>query len=129
MRTNGLSKLDGPFFFGWYMIENVDSHKDSVLFGVGWITYVWVLAISIWGGIVSYLGKRRKFSWASLVAQLSSSSFAGLMTAFACQYAGISCPLMGVLCGVAAHMGTPALIELAMKFKPVKALLEDKVGQ
>lgn len=109
------------------MLENVESHKDSFLFTSGWVTYVWVLAISIWGGLVSYLGKRKKFTWAGLVAQLSSSSFAGMMTAFACQYAGISGPLMGVLCGVAAHMGTPALIQLAMRFKPVRAMLEDKL--
>lgn len=109
------------------MLDNLESHKDSLLFNSGWVTYVWVVAISIWGGIVSYFGKNVKFTWASLVAQLSSSSFAGLMTAFACQYAGISGPLMGVFCGVAAHMGTPALINLAMKLKFVRNLLDDKV--
>lgn len=111
------------------MLDNVEPAKDSLIFNSGWITYCWVLAISIWGGLVSYMSKRKKFSWAGLTAQLSSSSFAGLMTAFACQYAGISGPLMGVLCGVAAHMGTPALIDLAMRFKPVRNLLEEKVEQ
>lgn len=112
------------------MLDNVDPQKGSeMFFTTSWLTYCWVLAISIWGGLVAYTSKREKFSWAGLVAQLTSSSFAGLMTSFACQYAGISGPLMGVLCGVAAHMGTPAFIKLAMRFKPIKDLLETKAEE
>lgn len=107
------------------MIENVDATPKTGLFTSGWLTYAGVFAISIWGGLVSYLERKGKFSWKNLLAHLLSSSFAGLMTFFACEYASISGPLTGVLCGVAAHMGTPAMINLAMKLKPVRAVLDD----
>jgi len=113
------------------MLDNVNmNHKDSgVLFHSGWLTYLGIMAISLWGGLVSYFEKRSTFSWKTLIAHLSSSSFAGMMTFFACEYAGISGPLTGVLCGVAAHMGTPALIRFAMKLKIVRDVLADEKGQ
>jgi hypothetical protein len=80
--------------------------------------------ISIWGGLVSFFEKKEKFSWVSLFAHLSSSSFAGWMTFLGCQYAHISGPLVGIFCGVAAHMGTPALLKLASKFKIVREVLK-----
>lgn len=79
------------------------------------LTYLWVIAVSFWGGMVSYFDKMKKFSWKNLAMHLSSSSFAGLMTFLLCQSAGITGPLAGVFCGVAAHMGTPALIKLLMR--------------
>lgn len=91
----------------------------------GLITYAWVLGISIWGGVTSYFEKKEPFSWMNLFAHLCSSSFAGLMTYFLCQYGEIPGPLTGVLCGVASHLGTPALIKLAMKLKFVKQFFED----
>lgn len=108
------------------MFENVEPQRDSVIFNSGWLTYLGVFAISIWGGMVSYLNRVGGFTWRSLFAQLSSSSFAGVMVFFACQYAGISGPLSGVLIGIGAHMGTPALIALAMKLKLVRNLLDEK---
>lgn len=108
------------------MIDNVEQHKDSLVFHSGWIPYLGVMAISLWGGLVSYFEKRTKFSWMTLFAHLLSSSFAGMMTFFGCEYAGISGPLTGVLCGVAAHMGTPALIRLAMKLKIVREVLAEQ---
>jgi len=109
------------------MFDNVDAnhaHKGSLLFHSGWVTYLGVMLLSLWGGLVSYFDRRDKFSWRTLTAHLLSSSFAGMMTFFACEYAGISGPLTGVFCGVAAHMGTPALIRFAKRARAVRALLE-----
>lgn len=112
------------------MLENVDmNHKGSLLFSSGWFTYIVVMAISLWGGLVSYFERKARFSWGSLVAHLTSSSFAGMMTFFACEYAGISGPLTGVLCGVAAHMGTPALIRFASKLKIVRDAIDGATGK
>ena len=109
------------------MFENVDPHKGQEFFANSeWLTYLMVLGISIWGGAVSYFERGRKFSWRTFIAQISSSSFAGLMVLYSCQYAGIKGPLIGVLCGVAGHMGTPALIKLAMKLKIVRDALGEK---
>jgi hypothetical protein len=106
------------------MMDNLDPKNELIHSGV--LTYLGVLGISLWGGIVSYFEKKEKFSWYNLIAHLSSASFAGMMTFFGCEYAGVSGPLVGVLCGVAAHMGTPALIALAMKLKIVRNVIDDK---
>lgn len=84
------------------------------------------MVVSIWGGLVSYFEKREKFSWVGLAAQLLSSSFAGMMTALVCQYANLPTPLIGALSGVAAYMGTPAMVKLARKLKWVRELMDSK---
>jgi hypothetical protein len=106
------------------MFENADIKDPLFHHSNGWITYVSVFAISMWGGIVSYFGKREKFSWRNFFAHLMSSGFAGFLTFWACEASGITGPLLGVLCGVAAHMGTPAIIRLAKRSKFVKDILE-----
>jgi NhaP-type Na+/H+ or K+/H+ antiporter len=88
------------------------------------LTYIGVIALSIWGGLTRW-ASQEVYTWRSLVAQLLSSSFAGMMVYFGCQYAGISGPLAGVLIGISSHMGTPAIIKFATKFKVVKNLLEE----
>lgn len=78
-----------------------------------WWTYLWVVGVSLWGGVVSFFGDEGKpFTWLRLFAHLSSASFAGMMTFYICQYGNVPEPLVGVFCGVAAHMGTPALLKL-----------------
>ena len=94
-------------------------------FSGSWLTYLGVIAISIWGGIVKYMSSPERFTWSSFVAQVMSSSFAGMLVFLACQYSDINGPLTGVLCGAAGHLGTPAIIKLAMKLKFVKAILSD----
>jgi hypothetical protein len=87
-------------------------------------TYLWVMGVSVWGGLVDYFEKREakkeSFSLGKLFAHLLSASFAGLMTFYLCQYGNVPEPLTGVLCGVAAHMGTPALL----KMKIIQSFLE-----
>lgn len=79
----------------------------------GWLTYLWVVGVSLWGGIVSFFEKKGEpFSWVRLFAHLSSASFAGMMTFYICQAGHVPEPLTGVFCGVAAHMGTPALLRM-----------------
>lgn len=85
--------------------------KESLLTS-GIVTYIWVVGVSLWGGLVSFLEKEAPFSWVRLFAHLLSSSFAGLMTFYLCQAGSVPEPLTGVFCGVAAHMGTPALLKM-----------------
>lgn len=88
-----------------------------------WFTYLWVMAVSVWGGLVSFFEKKGEpFSWGRLAAHLLSSSFAGMMTYYVCDYGNVPGPLIGVFCGVAAHMGTPALLKL----KIVRQFFNDK---
>lgn len=79
----------------------------------GWATYLWVVGVSLWGGLVSFLEKKGEpFSWVRLFAHLLSASFAGMMTYYICLAGGITGPMAGALSGVAAHMGTPALLRM-----------------
>ena len=105
------------------MFESLEHKGSPALFNSEWLTYISVIAISTWGGIVKYMSGTEKFSWRSLVAAIASSSFAGMMVLMSCQYAGITGPIVGVMCGVAGHLGTPALLKLASKLKIVKDAL------
>jgi len=109
------------------MFENVDTSKlastDFSKLFQGWGAYIGIMFLSLWGGIVRFLQSKEAFSFRSLMAQLSSSGFAGMMAFFACQYFNVNGPLTGCLCGMAAYLGTPALIALAMKLKVVKNFL------
>ena len=89
------------------------------------ISYIWVLGVSVWGGLISYFEKKEPFSFGKLVAHLLSASFAGLMTFYLCQYGNVPEPLTGVFCGVAAHLGTPAFIRVFRKLKIVKQFLDE----
>lgn len=105
------------------MFENIDPKESSFFFHNGWLNYVIVMGISLWGGVVSYFGKKQKFQLATFFAHQASASFAGLMAFFACEHANVTGPLMGVIIGVAAHSGTPALVKLLMKLKEVQRVL------
>lgn len=106
------------------MFENLESSRDSF-----WVTGFWpylgVVGISVWAGLVSFFSKKRKFTWASLFAHLLSSSFAGVMAYLLCIAMSIPGPMIGVACGIAGHMGTPAFIKLARRFKIVRDLMGD----
>lgn len=78
-------------------------------------TYLAVGIATVWGGLVSYYDKMTKFSWKKLAAHMLSAGFAGFIVGLLCYGAGINGPLAGAFSGVAAHMGTPALIKLLMK--------------
>lgn len=86
--------------------------KEQIL-DTGWFTYLWVLGVSFWGGLVSFFEKKdQPFTWGRLAAHISSAAFAGVMTFYVCLAGNVPEPLIGVFCGVAAHMGTPALLRL-----------------
>lgn len=105
---------------------DIQPKESSFILLSDWPTYLAIMTISIWGGFVSFFERKRKeeFSWLNFFAHLSSAGFAGMMASLACAYFGISGPLTGAMSGVAAYMGTPALIKLAMKLKVVRDLLE-----
>jgi CHASE2 domain-containing sensor protein len=88
-------------------------------------TYIWVFGVSLWGGVVSYFEKKEPFSWLHLFAHLSSASFAGMMTYFVCDYGHVPGPLIGVFCGIAAHMGTPALLKMKIFRRLLETQFED----
>lgn len=89
------------------------------------VAYLWVAGTTFWGGLVSYFDKNEPFQWRNFIAHLSSAAFASLMVALLCQATNVNGPIMGVLCGVAAHMGTPGIMKLLKKNKTVAAFFGD----
>lgn len=82
-----------------------------------WATYAWVILLSIWGGVASFVNKVRNgvvrpFNVAELVGEIAVSGFVGLLTFWLCQDAGFSEALSAVCVGVSSHMGTRGLFRL-----------------
>lgn len=86
-----------------------DGTKDPFTYSV--LTYLWVMALSMWGGVVSYVGKVRdgvvhRFSIVYFIGELFTSGFIGVLTFWMCEYAGIP-PLLSAVCiGISGHMGS-----------------------
>jgi hypothetical protein len=79
------------------------------------LTYAWVLVLSLWGGMVRILRevKLGGKSWKQIVgiffAELCVSGFAGCMTFFIFESAGVKPLYTAVFTGIAGYMGGRAL--------------------
>lgn len=79
-------------------------------------TYIWVICLSVWGGMASYLYRVKmlgiSFSLSAFFIDLVISGFVGLITFFLCEASHFEPLLTAVLVGVSAHMGTRAIFFL-----------------
>jgi len=87
-------------------------HKDPGNYPL--LTYLWVLALSVWGGVVNNIrkvknGTLKRFSLAELIGDIAISGFIGVMTFYLCEYAGFEELLTAFLVGITSHMGTKGL--------------------
>ena len=85
------------------------------------LTYVWVIALSVWGGVVSWVGKVRRgevspMSLLELFAEVVVAGFVGMLTFWLCEAAEMAPLLTAALVGVSSHMGTRALFQLERFF-------------
>ncbi len=76
--------------------------------------YGLVLGIALLGGAVSWAGKVRAghlpaWSISHLIGELATSSLAGLICFWICEWSGISPLLTAALTGICGHMGTRGL--------------------
>lgn len=81
------------------------------------LTYVWVLILSSWGGIVNFVRKRksgeaRPFNFSELVGEICTSGFAGVLTFLLCEASEISPLITAALVGISGHMGSRAIYHL-----------------
>jgi hypothetical protein len=81
------------------------------------LTYAWVFAISILGGIVNFIrkvrdGETRAFRFTEFIGEIVTSAFAGVITFYLCKASNISELLTAVFVGVAGHMGSRAIFKL-----------------
>lgn len=82
-----------------------------------WLTYLWVFALSMMGGFVSFMrklkaGHARAFNIVEFVGELVTSAFAGVITFWLCENAGIAPLVTAALVGVAGHMGSRAILTI-----------------
>ena len=81
---------------------------------------LWMIAISMTGGAVSFYqkvrsGKARAFNIAELVGEMFVSGFVGIVTFWICQYYGVNQYLTAAGVAISGHMGTRAIF-LAEQF-------------
>jgi hypothetical protein len=81
------------------------------------ITYVWVFVLAIWGGVVHNIRKVRegvtkRFSITELLGDIMTSGFAGTITFYMCEAAGINSMLTAAMVGISGHMGARAIFLL-----------------
>ncbi len=82
----------------------------------GWITYGWVMLLSTWGGLVSWIRKRREgvvrpFNVMELIGELMTSGFSGVLTFWLCELSNTPPLLTAALVGISGHMGSRAIFQ------------------
>lgn len=85
---------------------------ESIRQGMPYITTVF---LACWGGAVQHIQKLRtgkRFVLKEFFFDLFTSAFAGLLTHFACESAGIGGSQAAMLIAVSGHMGTKAIASL-----------------
>lgn len=87
------------------------------------VTYLWVMLLSVWGGITHNIRKLRagvikRFSVSELIGDLFISAFIGVLTFYLCEWAGLDKLISAVFIAITAHMGTKGI-----------SIFEDAVGK
>lgn len=106
--------------------------KDPTTYSL--ITYAWVFAVSIWGGVVNYSRKRRmglieRFSITEFIGELMTSAFAGLITFFLCEWSKTPPMLAAALIAISGHMGSRLIFMLEKHLQQrAERIFNDKTG-
>ncbi|MFQ2114750.1 MULTISPECIES: phage holin family protein [Aeromonas] len=84
--------------------------------------YLWMVALAIWGGTVSYLSRLKQspalsFSLAELAGEWAISGFAGLLMAYLCTEMNMSWYMTAVATGITGHMGGRGLFMIELWIK------------
>lgn len=84
---------------------------------VSLITYGWVFAISLLGGVVNFArkvraGETRVFRLTEFVGELATSAFAGVLAFWLCKASGLGEYVTAVIVGISGHMGSRAIFKL-----------------
>ena len=79
-----------------------------------YIAYMWVIGLSMMGGVVSFMRKVREgiipaFSITEFIGELVTSAFAGVVTFFLCEAAELDPMLSAAFIAIAGHMGSRAI--------------------
>lgn len=86
-------------------------------FNYSLITYLWILGLSAVGGAVNFSRKMRDgvvraFNFTEFIGEIMTSSFAGLLTFWLCEWSNIDRMLSAVLIAISGHMGSRAIFRM-----------------
>jgi len=86
--------------------------KDPTSYSI--LTYAWVFGLAVLGGLVNFMrklqeGHARVFNFIEFFGEIVTSAFAGIITFWLCENAGLSPLLTAALVGVSGHMGSRAI--------------------
>jgi hypothetical protein len=100
--------------------------KESIA-GVSWLI---VLALSCWGGLVRYLidvkQNKAAWSWINALAQIAVSGFTGLIGGLISVESGLSLYMILVTSGISGAMGSVALTYFWERLTGMKMQTSDK---
>lgn len=79
------------------------------------LTYLWVAALSLWGGAASFIRRVRamdkpRYSIVEFIGEIVISIGVGLITFFLCEWADLDRMLSAAFIAVTSHMGSRALL-------------------
>lgn len=90
---------------------------------IHWVTYAWVLGLSLWGGLARLLQsivqrKVRKADLWEFASTAFTSTLAGITTLYFCMWGGYDPMLTHGLSGLAGYMGGKAMEKYTAYFNP-----------
>lgn len=84
-----------------------------------WVTWLWVIGFSIWGGMLAYFSRVRDgqeaFFLFALFVDLIGAAFAGVVVFLIAQEYSISPLMTAAAVGTAGHLGPRSVIIIARK--------------
>lgn len=86
--------------------------KDPTTYSL--LTYLWVLGVAAFGGVVSYIRKMRsgqsdQFFVMEFIGEITIAAFTGLVTFWLCEAADLEQPLTAALVAISGNMGIRAI--------------------
>lgn len=87
---------------------------DKDPFGYSLFTYVWVVGLAIWGGVVNFIqkvnrGEARVHNIVELIGEVIIAAFVGVITFYMCELSQFPQILSAALVAISGHMGTRSL--------------------
>lgn len=92
--------------------------------------YGFVLSTALLGGLVGWYAKVRRgeiaaYSLVTLIGELCTSAFAGLLAFWLCEWVGMSPLFTAAIVGISGHAGTTAIARLE---KLAEKMVEQRLG-
>ena len=103
---------------------------DKDPFGYSVVTYVWVLLLAIWGGVVNFIqrlkrGEAKAHNIVELIGEVVISAFVGVVTFYLRELSDFPQILTAALVAISGHMGTRALFVFE---RAVEKIIKNKAG-